>query len=315
MSPAHHPASSSPAHRPAQPAPVSPFTRTTLIAAWKHATTQKEKAKVEYELWRHTTVEERQERRIFFMARLLDTKPTFIDCRLRLLQAGDSVNLLWARVDSDDISLGMAATMLTDARKVQKHMGGTLATALEHFLREYDSWPVRRVGGATNGRLVHYKPISSFSAVSQRKSKQGKRKDPDLAFWGKMRMLLQTFIARRLEDADPLIASSMVGEFERELKVLVTSWTSKLQRAQQRAASSTVLLVTQNKVTRACAVLGIDPPKKGQLVDMVMAQRKKRLLAKTYHPDAAGDGMRAQYEAVLEAYSVLEDYQEMLQQK
>jgi len=290
--------------------------RGMLVDAWKAATSEREKARVEELLWMSTGVTEREalrdegkanHGRYKWVAKLVGAPEYDVACRARLSGGNPDIDELWSRIEKKEFSLGMAMRKLMDARKVKKRENTSLHEAVSRLLAEYDTWPKRREGMY----MVGIKPSTSFSRVRVSEKKRKVSSNDDRAFWAQLRELLEGFVQRRLENVQPHIRDTFIGEFERELKVLTASWSGKLERVKNRGTDTTVLLVTRAKVTKACGVLNMDPPKPGKPVDMKFAQSRKRVLAKTYHPDVSPH-TRDQYEAVLEAFAVLEDYEEML---
>lgn len=292
--------------------------RGDLVDAWKAAATLREKARIEDLLWLTTNVQERENLRAEgqvghgrhrWVGKLVDAPEYEISMRARLPYDSADVDELWARVAKDEFSVGMAVRQLVEARKVVTRDKLPLREAITRLLSEYDTWPKR----LDKGRLAGIKPATSFSRVRTEKKRQRPFMNDDREFWTKMRALLQEFVQRRTAGAPPHVADMLIGEFERELKVLTTGWSGKMERAKQRNIDNAVLLVTRAKVSRACGILNMDPPSRhGKPVDMKVAQSRKRTLAKTYHPDVSPH-TRDQYEAVLAAYADLEDYDEMLQ--
>lgn len=291
--------------------------RGTLVDAWKAARTERERAHVEALLWMTAGADERVDLRDegkvnhgrqLWVSKLVGAPEVEVAKRARLHSGNPDIDELWSRIDKREFSLGMAVRWLTEARKLKQQRDDiTLREALTRLLAEYDTWPKRREGEY----MVGVKPASSFSRVPMRKKHARVYANDDRAFWGKLRELLQDFVQRRMEGVEPLTQSTLLSEFERELKVVTASWGGKMERAKQRGTDNAVLLISRVKVTRACEVLSMDPPKPGKPVDMKLAQSRKRTLAKTYHPDVSPT-TRDQYEAVLEAFAVLEDYEEML---
>jgi hypothetical protein len=290
--------------------------RSMLVDAWKAATTEREKARIEELLWMSTGVSEREalrdegkanHGRYKWIMKLVDAPEYDVACRARLSGGNPDIDELWSRVEKKEFSIGMAMRKLMDARKVRQRDNISLREAVSRLLAEYDTWPKRREGMY----MIGIKPSTSFSRVRVNEKKRKASPNDDREFWMRLRELLQGFVHRRTTGAPPHIQETLISEFERELKVVTASWSSKLDRAKNRNADNAVLLVTRAKVTKACGVLNMDPPKPGKPADMKLAQSRKRTLAKTYHPDVSPH-TRDQYEAVLEAFSVLEDYEEML---
>lgn len=284
--------------------------RDLLVAAWNATQSNKRKAQIETLLWSTAPLAERQAfklRRLWLLS-FIETSTHDLDGRLRLQGGNPFADALWARVDSGEFSARMAALRLTEARELAKQDNLSLEVALSRMLAEYDTWPKRM---DTSGRLVGLRPRSSLGAKSRR---MNARKTPVAAqdFWGQMRELLRDYLTKRLAGIDPIQAVRLTTEFEGDLRVMTDSWGGKIIRAKANGIDKAVVLVSQNKVSRACTILRMDPPKRGKPADLSKARSNKRKLAKQYHPDVAGAGLREQYEAVLNAYTTLEDFNAML---
>jgi DnaJ-class molecular chaperone len=57
-------------------------------------------------------------------------------------------------------------------------------------------------------------------------------------------------------------------------------------------------------------VLNLKVPPPHKPVDLTAAKKAKRNLVRAYHPDHNGEGTRAAYEAVIDAYRTIEMYAE-----
>lgn len=89
----------------------------------------------------------------------------------------------------------------------------------------------------------------------------------------------------------------------------------RLQKRAREGRQRNVSAATARKeLVAACEVLNVDPPKRGRKFGATAynsARQAYRAFARSYHPDQRGghESMRPQYEAVVDAWSTIENYQ------
>lgn len=290
--------------------------RRELIDEWRSATTEREKARVEDSIFATSTPEERatcgRQARQAFVRRVLASGGItelegIVRLRAGLYSAGPAADPLWARIESGEFSPRIAYKRLARARLRAKTERINLSEAVHKFLADYDRLPKRRT---PNGRLIGFANPGAFTRAKLARKSQAKT--PNRIFWFKMRELLHGHIMERLGPVDAAIADSLLNEFSAELATIIELLQGKIQRKREMLAAGNGIttIVRRQKLIEACNTLGMDPPRPGLRVDMTLAKSRKRVLAKAYHPDIAGDVTRSQYEAVLGAYTVVEEYDE-----
>ncbi len=237
-----------------------------------------------------------------WLAGLLGQKAAAVSVRSRLLGHGSAADSLWERILLGTMTLRRAAEMAAEMRNT----GASLAS----LLAAYDSLPCTRV--LPNGQVVR---ATSSTRLPRSPAQQTAASAPSLVgkntkvFWKSIRAQLAAHFAPRLEGLDPMATERVWTDFERELQVLVEGFTRKVKNLNMQRSGPGV---TRRQVLDACEILGVDPPEPGAAIDLVEARKRQRAQAKVYHPDSnKGDhAMRAQFEAVNEAYQLLERYAE-----
>lgn len=283
-------------------------------ARYDKARTEKERAHIEHEAWMELPASERTRlHRRSWLRSAFKTSAKGVEFRASLLLAEPDSEILWKRIEHDNMPLSTAGSQLSQAKKLQEEEPDlSLAKALELQLQEYDSWPVQR---NKSGVLYHKRPPGRLAARHLRKPyKMGKwDQRSERGFWSELRKHLAEFLQARFEGLDPFVAERLYRDFERDLKVLFGEYQSKLSRArvQEKRTANTLNSANFTFVKEACAILGMDPPKRGEPVNLDAARQRKKKLARVYHPDANGggnEGTNAKYHEVLNAFSALEEY-------
>jgi hypothetical protein len=117
------------------------------------------------------------------------------------------------------------------------------------------------------------------------------------------------------DGVDDLIKHELHNWLHNEIKSTIEEFARRASSA--RSQNSGMVEIGRRQVVSACRILHVDPPRPGQLPDMRKARTAKRLLARSYHPDAnrGDEAMRQLYESVIDAYVVIETYAGMLSKK
>lgn len=290
-----------------------------LLAQWNATTSEKQRALLEQALWQTIPAEARvgMSRRTWLTDVTKDSARA-VESRLTIFGEPEAAEL-WERVERDQMPLTTATERLKEANIVVAATGVPLAVALTARLKEYDTWPLHHT---KRGQPFRKKPPSRFEDLSKvhvtPTAKSSRASDSDRSFWARLRPQLSDFAASRLKGADPIVAERLYREFERDLKVLFDEFQSRVFRFRSQAKTDQMLNVTVKfpQVQRACLALCMDHPTRGHPADLDRARIQKKKLARLYHPDTTGgdEGTRAKYEEAINAYSVLEDYNNQLKQ-
>jgi hypothetical protein len=277
---------------------------------WRHPFTEREKAELEAEIWALVGSEERS--KVKGMGPWLAVKlggaggvngAPYLQ-RSALLGMGEAAAELWTRVEGE-MAIATAVDLLRTAKRLAPGAtGAKLAAVVAEVLREYDARPTTRT--LPSGKVVRQRNTSRLPSRFEPK----KRADREgHTFWTKLRPILGEYVQEYLADVEPAMADSLYRDFERDINSLCEEYQSKIARVKKKG--TLVFSVSRRQVIEASATLSMDPPAPGAAVDLAAARRQQRRQAKLYHPDSHGGdvSLRAQYERVMQAYQILEQYQ------
>ena len=223
------------------------------------------------------------------------------------------VDPLWRRLADKRITLAKAVAMHREAKKMAATERISVMSALAIVISEYEKLPIKKVVGGVPIRGAK-KPV----AIPKRKPKT---LDPK-AFYARLRTEIEQYAARHLTDVAPDVAEQLLLILETDVSQILDDWSVRVTRARRTAerrskADDAVAAVqhtiSRRKFTEACRTLNIAVPPPGH-VDLITAKRAKRKLVRVYHPDLTGgdESTRAAYEAVVEAYQIIEEYAELI---
>jgi hypothetical protein len=225
--------------------------------------------------------------------------------RAYLLKAKGNTEL-WRRVDHEGMLATTAVRLHREARVLEKRRKIPFIDALMTVLGEYDSLPKR---GKTRARNP-----SKLSRVKDRQVQQARKRAKQVrengdTFWKELRESIREYVVAHLPDGEVVDIDPVWRALETDLKVVIEDFQSRLSRL-RREQRETLEPIKRSRLRDACQTLHLDPPTKTKPLDMARVRKQKRVLARAYHPDAHGgdDSMRAQYNAVLDAYHVIEQW-------
>ena len=291
--------------------------------------TSKERAALEQKMWELRTpelVHSRRElhKREMFLHSLVGGSLRDFALRGRIYNLGDAMDPIWERVDQD-LSLTGANELVAMARKrVKIPTQEALSETIKQVLKEYDARPIKRVLG--NGKIAKLERPSRLRSPEELRKKairpKVRKKDEaetSRAFWSQLRELVAGYIHPKLSNAPPVVAERMLKEFEVDLKVLLESFSVRLSKASKEERLGVVEDISRKRVMEACRVLTMDPPKPGKPVDLKVAFKLRGRLGQHYHADKHQNAspevqrsMADMYQSVMEAYPVLEQYNNSL---
>ena len=227
------------------------------------------------------------------------------------LMRADETAELWRRIENEGMLTTTATRLHREARANAERHRIPLGDALYLVLQEYDKLPTRKAPG---GRTIRQRNPSKLSRTKQKQIKNERRKAAKIrrngeAFWMELRDTLREYITAQLPDGETIEIEPVWRALEADLKVVIDDFQARLYRL-RREQREALEPVKRRKLCTACQILHLDPPTKNKPLNMTEVRRQKRVLARAYHPDAHGgdDSMRAQYEAVLDAYRVIEQW-------
>lgn len=273
--------------------------REGLVLIWRASTSQRERADVERRLWelRPDSVQSSHGRHAQrrWLAELTGDSVHATMCRISLLNAGSPADPLWNAIDEEGMPISTAVRLLVAARR----RGGSLPWGIETVMSEW-----RRTGVETK---------TADGATFRRRRPGEVVESPSRFVFAAIRRQLKDHLQKRGTTLKDDEIHRLLDEFEREVDVLVTSYQNRVAAAEQRARGKT-LPPSRSSVVDACTTLSIDPPRAGYAVDLTKARRHQRRLGAKYHPDAnrGSNHMINEYNAVMKAYAVLEEYNEAM---
>jgi len=254
-------------------------------------TTHKEKAEIETTLWEALTPDERQRKYAGYRYRYIKTfflteSARSIEMRRALLSAGTLADSLWLHVDARRITLSTAYDIIKIARRQTKDPAAQLVI-VEDTLSRY----------LTTGRL----------------KAQSKKKPKSYAYGNQVANSIIDYMSEQIDDRDDI--EKLAKTIRLDVHALFEEYRQKTRtlnaRSKNRAAFADHPRVTRRRVQNAFTTLGMSIPKPAEEIDLAVASRKKRQLARKYHPDLAGnEDLRDAYEAVIDAYQTIEQYKE-----
>jgi len=290
--------------------------------ACQSALSEREKAVREKGIWEAalSSGSAGRDERAKWMAAMLGGSTSPYRQRQILLSTGHGVEPLWERVEREEMLLHTAAELVTQARKLVAERRISTTEAVTEALRGYDARPFARL---VNGRLVRAgspggKSVEPPAAPEPAPpSEPPPRPAPDAdtgerAFWASMREQITDHAKERLAGEDPLFVHTAVERFLMGLRALIIEHQIVLNATRRDSAQRRVIGkdALRKKMLSALAVLHVDPPGRGEPVNIGKARSKKNRLVGEYHPDIPGTGNRARFEAVIEAFRVVEQWVE-----
>lgn len=234
-----------------------------------------------------------------WMANLLGGKLSQYDLRARqeVLACGIAAKPLWERLEGG-MTFGTAQRLVRDAkRKAGKHNLAGLIREVHEALRLHDRLPpatmieAEGVAGQSSAEIVA--EASHASASDPRK------------FWATLRQLAVTFAGEHLADVGGAERTRLLADLNNDLQSTIDHHSHRWSSSRRAAKAGS--RVSRSGMRDACAALKIDPPRRGQLLDMAAARKAQREMARLYHPDRnPAQDTTAQYNEINRAFALLE---------
>lgn len=281
--------------------------------------TEREKATREKEIWDATDhLTRRQYDRREYIATFMGGTQAKVQIREALINAGSAGDILWQKIEQEGMLPATAHRLLREAKARVVPKKETLIEGLGVILAEYDALPVAKTGDGRAFRRRNPSHIKRPVTVVGKSKKKGTPKEDDSkTLFSQMREIIAGYVAGRLEGIDPIMGERLWQTFSKDLNTLLGDFSRKVYRVarQERTEVALKVEVGRREVLDACATLRMNAPKIGRPVDLAMAKRQKRSLARLLHPDSnSGDHSLAdQYDEVVKAFDVLEQYNESFQ--
>jgi len=303
------------------------MTREELRELHAMATTHREKAALEVELWQRFGAQDPTRTghgRREYLSALLSLAPAEVERRHTLVGLGDAADPLWDRLERD-LTMSAVTEIIRRARAIGRaRIGVPMAATIVAVLDEYDSRPfVRDFGGGKIGRSGEpTRPVDARTAPQRRTARESPRASQAIdkksrasqasgehVFRVKMGELVRDYV-------DDMLAghaeANVIGEAERvqaEIRVVLADFVRRIKT--KKNSPTLAEIITRSKLAGACQVLHVDPPKSEDYRGGRWHGRTKRLfkeLAASFHEDRVGSGSRDQFLAVMEAWRVVEAY-------
>lgn len=209
----------------------------------------------------------------------------------------DLVDPLWELIAQGTLPTGTAARLATEA---QRRVGKTDRDGFVLELRR----SLHRQG------YIQPSDEDEEPQASLPQPPEAHEWDDQREFWSRMQTSLGAFAAEKLKSFPEHERDLLVSELSRDLssafQTHMQRW-NRLLRTQQEAKR-----ISRYQLRSALLILHMDPPKRGSKLDTLLTKAKsqKKQLARMYHPDsnAGREHLRGQYQAVIEAYLVVEQY-------
>lgn len=283
-----------------------------LIAEYKRTATSltaKERAKLEQVIW--LCVPNAVRRRTFRRDWLQDNLGVThyqSEGTNRLLNAGGISDPIWERVDSKEMTVQVAAQILRMAKKKAEE-GHDIVSVIASYLEVYDAAKCSYLtpkGQVKIKKGVMRKIGQLFPSSNRKPGKSGRD------FWQNLRALIRDYVTEHLAESDQMMKDKVLTQLEIDLKTVIEEARMRINSEKARGTSyiPTNGKSQIEKVKASCRVLRIDYSNGN--IDLDAAKKKKRMMARLYHPDLHGgsEEHREKYEQILEAYRVIENYME-----
>jgi len=283
---------------------------TETVKEYAQQTTLLGKARVEERLWRMRDSDEHHssgvERRNWLSKILKITdSTTLIERRRALLHAPKE---LWNWIDNKKVPFSVALQLWRDAKHQASIQNTDAEFILMQLLDKYEHAPkitnkdgVVRRQHRTHSRHLDGKKVANGDVKNK---------------WLPIRDAIGTLISERFESLSEEQRSDLVSWLEREVKSLISEFDNKVTRLRDAEAG---VEINRKQVLDACRTLSMDPPKSGKPVDISLAKKQKKRIARLYHPDVAPAGAvevhQQSYRAVFVAYSLIEQYNRNFNEK
>lgn len=132
-------------------------------------------------------------------------------------------------------------------------------------------------------------------------------------FWTDIRRQIVAFVLQGNKNVDEGSRFLYLRDLDSDIKAAVSHFTGRMNDAKTPLTAP----ISRRKLLDACEALRVPIPPVGKPVNLEIAKKNKRHASRLYHPDVTGNGnetTRALFEAAVEAYSVLEQYNQTQEQ-
>jgi hypothetical protein len=295
--------------------------REQLAAAWRANKSHRIRAELEVKLWALIPRAERDGHpggKALALSKVLGTTPFEIGIRSLLLNAGYAAVPLWSALDKG-MPLATARRIFNEARAGLGKESRPSPEAVLEALAQYERASEVRIPVTTKDGRTMYRRYGGGRRKGSKNTKPRKAKKPKRnLLWPRVREMLITWLETELPDIEEFERERLLGRFAAEFSLLVDSLGAQVRAAKKSGPIGLVTTaVPRRAVEQACIVLSMDAPPRNKPLDLTKAKRQMRNLARLYHPDANGgrEDMRENYEEVVTAFKLVEQYNEQLEKE
>jgi hypothetical protein len=259
---------------------------------------QLEKAKAERRLIEAMTDATWNEKVASIAARLKD-KQINIRSRARLLNASPLSDGLWFSIDHNEITLSGAITklhLLEDEAGIPRRKMKSKETDSSVSNEIEVSIPPPPPPPAQPSRKLEdkFSVLSEIAILTSRMTELLRKKNPNLQ-----------------EDSIEFLVREVELDLRRSIEIMKIR-ANKIEKLGEIVPKvfSTLDRKAMATVYESCDLLGVNRPKKGRPVDLILAKKNMRIRCKPHHPDFNQGDKEAEgrFKEIVEAYSTLEEY-------
>lgn len=232
--------------------------------------------------------------------------------RHQLHLTGEDAAPLWERIDQG-MPLHTAMVILRDAKRSAQVTKISLVDEIKRHIDKHDNLGV--AVQTAGGKVFRRNPAGKTQVenVPSELPRATKEVSEAKNLWVAMRTMVSDYLDSRLEGCDPADVDSARRRVEADLNTVISDMQAVIRRVVNGRIDTGS--VTRSQVIDACRALGMDPPSPGKAVDEKKAKLQRKLYSRQYHPDVHGgsEETRHLFQATIEAYKLLESYNEQLQ--
>ncbi|UCC72005.1 MAG: hypothetical protein JSV86_16805 [Gemmatimonadota bacterium] len=234
---------------------------------------------------------------------------------------GEPVEPLWRRLRDKRMTASTAYKIYKKAQRRAAREKCPLNAAIAVEIEAYEKLPIYRLD-PDGIPLRADKAAKAEVGEAAKAAKAAKAAAKKVAASKKLRErvvdLVEKLARRELTEFDDVTTERLVAQLTADIKASLRDHSGRVRRARIRDAQHTaadeavdvaIRSISRRRYTEACRQLNITPTAPSKPVDLTAAKKAKRAWAREYHPDVSPD-TRDAYEAVIEAYQVIEQYAE-----
>ena len=139
--------------------------------------------------------------------------------------------------------------------------------------------------------------------------------------WPLLQSIIRKVVKPRLADLPDSLKNRLEDELYEQIHLCFDSFFNKVKRHVEEE-SGVSLLIRSDRMRNACALLQVDVPPSGELVDLKEAKKKKIAIIQHLHPDhkkrnpeqpGTEQEDNGPYQSIIEAYDAIEAYNDSVE--